>query len=161
MSDILSKMRQGIHYKFPVSIRGLELKLRPLSIMEETTIESEVYDFLMSLPENKRTRLLETRLLATKSIQIASTSDVDAKDIQITEYELNRFTPDELQNLWKQYLLGVQKVNPSLETIEPEELKKLADDLKKNPSLLIEQSSWHILSLVRHLLTSGEQQQDN
>jgi len=159
--DNLSKMRQGITYRFPVSIRGLSLKLRPLSIMEETEIESEVYEHLMNLPEGKRTRLYETRLLATKSIQLASTSDVGEKDVQISEYELNRFSADELQYLWKQYLLGVNKVNPSLETIDPKEMEQLAADLKKNPSTLIELSSSHILNLVKHLLTQSEQQQVN
>lgn len=163
MSELgnLEKMRQGINTRFPVIVRGMSVTLRPLSIMEEDQIESEVYAALMAFPEGNRTRTKETRLLATKSIQLASTSDVGQSDMKITEYELNRCTTDELQYIWKQYLIGMDKINPSIESIEVEKLNSLAEELKKNPSALIEQSSSLILNLVRHLLTREEQPKDN
>lgn len=160
-SKILTAMRNGVATSFPVKIRKFEIKLRPLSIVEETDIESEVVDLLMAMPENKRTRLMETRLLAAKSLERASTSDVDEKDYKLTQHELDRMTVDEIQSLWKQYTLGVQKINPSLETMSHEELLRLSAEVKKNPSALIELSSSVILSLAHLALTLEDKPQDN
>lgn len=160
-SQILTAMRNGVDHRFPVVCRKLTVRLRPLSIMEETEIEAETYDLLMKLPENKRTKLMETRLLAVKSLQLASTSSPGQNDFQLTQMELDGLTADELQFLWKQFTLGMAKYNPALEYMPQDEILELAKSLKKNPSTLIEQSSSVILNLAHLALTLEDKPLDN
>lgn len=160
-SEILTAMRNGVDHRFPVSCRKWNGRLRPLSILEETEIEAEVWDAIMSLPENKRTKLMETRLLAVKSLQLASTSSPGLKDFTLTQMELDGLTTDEIQFIWKQYTVGMAKYNPALEYMPQEKIIELAQHIKKNPSTLIEQSSSVILSLAHLALTLADKPLDN
>lgn len=148
----LEQMRMGVAMRHPVSLRGFSCHLRPLTIAEMVRVMGEVKQELMATPEGARTPILQTALTARKTLEVAST-DFDGKIQSLTGYILDLMTPDELIHLFNQYQSIMDKVNPSLESMSPEELQALIDAVKKNPSQLIELSFYRVVQIARFLLT--------
>ena len=159
--DQIDAMRMGVDYRVPVKVRGFTCLFRPLSMQETVEVASAVQNHFMSLPAQSRNSLTENTLLAQKSLQLASTSDVGQTDFQLTEIICQRMTPDEIQFLWKQYCSAIDKANPSLELASAEEMGELVEALKKSPkeslaSALIGLSFSQLVSLGSYLLTQGD-----
>lgn len=157
----LEAMRHGVDYRQRVSIRGFEIYVRPLSIMETNQVAATVQEKLSMLPESARHRLTEHTLLAKETLINASTSDVGANDARITDHILDRMTNAEIHYLYKQYVAAMDRVDPSLEQMSPEDLRALVDELKKNPkadlgSVLIELSFSQLVSLAHYFLTKSD-----
>lgn len=152
--EILDSMRMGVAQRHPIRIRSFTILVRPLSILETQDVAQEVAEALEALPEKARNRISEHVQFAKKALVLATTSDVGAKDPKITEYVLDRFTPDEIDYLWKQYVGVTDKVNPALESLPQEEVLQLIDRVKKSPSDLIELSFLQLHSLARFFLTN-------
>jgi hypothetical protein len=162
-TEFLEAMRLGVDYSFVVAVRGFKLRLRPLSISETVRVMGEVADDIAALPPAQRRPLTESVILTKKTLIAASTSDVGVSDVKVTDYMLDRMTPDEMQYLYKQYLDGCDKVNPSLEKLPldqivaaVEALKKSAQDPEALDSQLTSLSRSHLLNLMCYLLTKGD-----
>lgn len=152
----LEEMRLGVAYRFEARVRGFAVMLRPLSMSETIEVAAEVAGDLESFPAHARNRVTEHSLFCKKTLVKASTSAPDARDPRLTEYILDRMTSDEVLFLFKQYTLGTDRVNPALETMPEETLRAMIEDLKKNPSALIERSTLELVNVARFLLTSGD-----
>lgn len=159
----LDQMRMGVDYRFTVAVRGYRLSLRPLSIVETVQVAAKVQERLGDVPPGSRTALLEHTFLAKETLILASTSDVGANDAKVTDYVLDRSTPAELSTLFKQFVAGCDRCNPSLEKLDQEELASLIAALKKNEgdpealaSQLTELSLLELASLSFFLLTKGD-----
>jgi hypothetical protein len=159
----LEQMRMGIDYRFTVAVRQYRLSLRPLSIIETVQVAGKVQERLGEVPPTSRTALLEHCYLAKETLILASTSDVGANDPKVTDYVLDRCTPAELSDLFKQYVSGCDRCNPSLEKLDQEELDSLVAALKKSDgdpaalaSQLTELSLLELASLSFFLLTKGD-----
>lgn len=160
----IDQMRAGVDYSFPIVVRGFELMVRPLAIVETVRVAQKVAEAMKSIPESARNRLTEHTYLAKETIILASTSDVGVSDARITDLILDRMTPDELSFLFKQYVGVCDRANPALELMEPAELKGLVEELKKKAAeapeelglQLIELSQSQLLNVATSLLIKGD-----
>jgi hypothetical protein len=166
--DQLEAMRMGTEYRFPIQIREFRLAARPLTMSETLQIAAEVQEIMSKLPQNAKNALTEHTLLAKETIKLASTSDYGANDPKITDYILDRMTPDEITHLFKQYVTGCDKVNPNLELIPADEIRGLVESIKRPYEekktaeasqevglQLIELSFSQLVSVCRLLITEG------
>lgn len=151
MDDILTAMRLGTRARFLVKIRSYEISLRPLTVAETLQLASEVAQEVSQKPEHLRNALTEHVVFSLKTLALASTSDVDRNDPKITEFVLQRLTPDELAHLFKEYCAGVDRVNPSLEELSIDRLRELVAMAKKNHSAPIGWSFLELVSVCRYL----------
>lgn len=159
--EILEKMRDGVDSRFPVSLRSFQMMVRPLSMYEKSRIMEEVIAEMRLLPEEQRTAFKEATLMASKTLKLASTSDVGQQDYTIDDMVLNRMTGEEVQHLYRQYCAVEVKLNPSLELMEQSELDAMVEALKKTPreelALRLTQHSFlELVNLSRCLLTAGD-----
>jgi hypothetical protein len=155
---ILDAMRQGADYNFKIVLRGFQMTVRPLTILEEQQVVANVTEYLNGLPAHAKNSLAENVSLAKEYLKIASTSDVGKQDFKIHDYQLDRMTPEEIQYLYRQYLDAKEQVNPSIETMTADELNSLLAVLKKNPgaadwgSRMIELSRSQLVRICRSLI---------
>lgn len=149
----LEKLRLGVDYSFLVRIRDFSVRLRPLSISETMEVAAEVVDRYGRLPKNMQNSLSENMILAKGNLTRASRPyQGSATEPTLTEYLLDRMTPDELQLLHKEWVAGCDKVNPSLETMPIEKLDAVIQELKKNPSLVTELSFTQLANVCQRLI---------
>lgn len=153
----LELIRAGVLNRFSVKLKNYELSLRPLSVMEEVRVAEEVAQEMMNRPDNQRFSLTESVMLEAKKIQLASTSAPGQTDYKITETILYNLTPGEIDYLFKQYISGCERLNPSMEKIPADQIEAMVEELKKKPqsmdSALIERSFWELVNICNHLLT--------
>lgn len=155
--DELDAMRMGVDYRSALKIRGLTLQIRPLAIVEFVQIANEVSNLLESLPDAERTTFREHLEVAKKTIQRATTPDVGSQvHPRLTDYILDRMTPEEVEFAYKQYVAATERANPALEEMKAEEIQELAARVKKSPSELIELSFLELVNLSRLLLLSHD-----
>ena len=158
----IQAMRMGVDYRHLVSVREFKIHVRPVSISETIEIAQAVADRFESLPINARTRLAEHTFLAQETLKKASKPAPDSpEEPTISDYIMNRMTPDELSYLHKQYVAVMDKVNPFLEGMDAKEIKELVDKVIKNPLVAIELSFSELLNTVRYLVTKEELPQGN
>lgn len=164
----IEAMRMGVDYRISVSVRDFTVHLRPLTSSETLDVAARVQEKIRNLPEFYKNNLTELTVLSRETLKVASTSDIGADDAKINDYILDRMTNDELLFLHKQYISVCDKVNPSLESLPAEELKKIVahikqpllgaekkskEDLEKEISLqLTELSFLQLKNLCRHLI---------
>lgn len=161
--DQIDQMRSGVNYRGSIRIRGYELFVRPLSLSETIKVAGNVAARLRDIPAGVRSSLHEHTILAMETIVLASTSDVGANDPQITETVVERMTPEEVQNLFLQYVSVVDKANPALEMLDSAEVQALVDQLKKSPTgpsglafQLTELSFSQVASIAHWYMTKSE-----
>lgn len=152
-SDPIALMRLGTEYRAQVSVRGFKVHLRPLTISESVQVAQEVVEDFQRAPETARNALLEATLLAKHTLYRASTSGPEATDYKLHTATLDRFTPDELIHMHRQYLDVVERANPSLEKLTDQELGELVELVKKNPEELTGLSRSRLLAVARHLVS--------
>jgi len=157
--DILRALRMGVDYNFTIKIRTLEVVVRPLAISERVAIVNDVQADVSALPEQHRTGLAESTLLAIRTLEAATTPDPANGSKQapmLPAALLQRFTSDELHTAFKAYNDGLELLDPGMETLKQEQLDALVQAAKKNSSALKELPRPHLESLARYLLTRGE-----
>ncbi len=159
----LDSMRMGVAYGFKLRLRNFEARCRPLSLMETTDVANAVADIMGGLPLGMRNRLSEHTLLAKQTLMRATSSDVGANDGELTDYIMDRMTPDEVSAIFKQYIAGCDRCNPMLDKMKPAEVVALVEELKKSQPdaealalQLTELSSLQLINLASYLLTSAE-----
>lgn len=162
----LEAMRLGVDYRQQLRLRGFSYSVRPLSIAEVTAVTNRVADFMDRLPPASRTAVQEHLFYARETLKTAGTPEpFSTVEPRVTDYLLDRMTPEELEHLFSQYVAMTDRVNPSLETMTAEQLKLLESELlkKKAESLrseLIELSSSQQLNLLQYLLTRSDSPPD-
>lgn len=157
----LEKMRLGVAYKFPVKVRDFTVQLRPLTISETIQVHANVIDHLKSVPDAANNAVNESSSIAKESLKFASQSDYGTGDYKLTDAVMNRWTPAELDYVFKQYVAGTDICSPQLEEIGTDGLEQLVEELKKKAKgeqllLLTEQSFLVLANLARYLLTKGD-----
>lgn len=150
-------MRAGVNYRFPVRVRGFSVSLRPLSIQETLDVTSQVAQHIASVPPSARNAMTEHVLFAQKTLERASTTDVDVNDPTLPEMVLSRLTPAELDLLFKEWVAGSDRCNPALEALPDEEVRALVEHVKKKPSDLIELSFLQLASVCRSILDGSRE----
>jgi len=150
--DILDLMRMGIDARFPVQLREYKIFLRPLSVVELVKVSAEVAEALERQPKNNRNAIIEHTLYAQITLQAASTSHMDKFDPQLPCALLQQLTIDELNHMFKQYVAGVDKIDPMLEKMSEERINELVAMAKKNPLILTEFSLLELVNACRHLI---------
>lgn len=154
--DQLALMREGINYRFPVSVRRFKVYLRPLSNTEETNVITAVLEELRSIPEDKLNPLDESRYMAMEKLQLASTSDEGKTDYKLTKALMAKWTPDEIQHVFTQYTQGLELCNPALEEMTTDQVKELVESVKKNHLALTDCTTLQLRKMVEYFLTSDE-----
>lgn len=155
--DVLTALRLGVDYSFTVKVRGLELRMRPLSISEQVGVTNDAAEEMSVKPKSAQNAMTEASLLAIRTLELASSEGPNSKVLgRLQAHVLQRMTNDELMALYRAYSDGCDKLNPAMETISPDQLDELADAAKKNPSGLKDLPQPRLVQLVRFLLTLGE-----
>lgn len=165
-TDILSKMRLGASYSFPIKCRGFEFFARPLSVSEQNQVVTEAQSKIDSMSAMAKNVFSEATLLAQCYLMYASRPiDKPTTITDVNEYLLNKATPEELQYMYKQYCAIVEKCNPGLELVSGEEIQILVDALKKKKKEMVlaltELSFKDLVSICNHLLTQNESPTDS
>jgi hypothetical protein len=154
----LALIRQGIEYRFIIKLRGASFVMRPLSIMEEDLITQEVIDAMKDLDQPNKTSIRESSLMCVKKLARGNTSDFGKNDGKIHEIELQKLTAGELDNLFKQYVAGCDKLNPLVDEFSKDQVLEWISILKKNTKdlgmTLTELSFFQLAALCQHLLTT-------
>lgn len=132
-SQILTALRLGTAFRFAVTIKGLTVPLRPLSMDEEVSVMHDVHQMLNQNPLLKQDDFYQSTLKAKLTLELASTSRPGEKDFKLTAKELGAWTGDEVQKLFKEYVAIRDKVNPDIEEMTAEQINNVIDLLKKSP----------------------------
>jgi hypothetical protein len=156
-NEILTKMRLGVEFRWPIRIRDFEVMVRPLSMAETVQVMSNVAVEMKRSPDIFKNRIYEHALIAKEHLILATTSRPGAGDYRLTHPVLNDFTPDEIIAIYKEYVTVTEKCDPAVETMKPEDLKKLVSDLKKTSleeldSQLTALSFWQIKAVAFYLI---------
>lgn len=149
----LEAMRDGVEYKFPVTIRKFTVHLRPLTNMEIIHVAREVVEETRRM-ENA-SQVEESILTSHKQLEKASTSDPETYDPKLTGVFLAKLTPGELDFLWKQYLAGCDRCNPSMEALNKDVVMQLVEQVKKSPNVqfaLTDRSFLELVNISLHLI---------
>jgi hypothetical protein len=152
--DYLEQMRMGTEARFLVKLRGYAIALRPLSVSETNAVICEVAEEMMMMPEKARNRMIENTLFAKKTLARAS-GDEDGNGQRLTDLQLSRMTPSELEYLMKEYIACCDRVSPSLEQMDEAELRDLVTRLKKSHLTVIDCSFVQLANICRFLLTES------
>lgn len=153
----IQKMRLGVDYRHPITIRDFSILVRPISISETLEVSQVVTERFMKLDVNAKNRVAEHTFLAQETLLRASKPAPDSEmEPTISNYIMNKMTPDELSYLHKQYVAVMDKVNPALEMMDASEVKEMVEALKKNPLAVTEFSFLELASMVRYLATKEE-----
>lgn len=149
----LDAMRQGVDYHLEIKCRDYSVSVRPLTMKETVDVATRVNDALLKLPEHARTRLMESNLLAKETLKLATKNDMDSKDEpRLTDYVMDRMTPEELQFIHRQYVQAIDMVNPVMEQLSKEEIMAMVDAVKKNGSALTDLSFLQMANVCRFLI---------
>lgn len=151
----VEQLRDGVDYRFKVTIRKFSIMLRPLSIYEVNKVAANVSERMEEMNQYQRNQLTEHTLVAQETLKLASTSDVDVDDPTITDLIISKMTAEEVSALFKEYVAITDKCNPVLELLPNDVLKSMIEDLKKNPSLVTERSFLELASICRSLIQGG------
>jgi hypothetical protein len=152
----LNALRQGIDYKFPVSLRGTKYTLRPLSINEEDRITREVLREMHEIPQHERSSMSESIRMIVKKLEAASTSDVGKSDYTLPVGTTERWTPKEIDYVFKEWMTECDKANPRPEKLTGEQIHDAVSVLKKSTAkaetIMIELSFFQLVDICQHLI---------
>lgn len=126
--DILQKMRDGVKEVYEIHMRQMTIPVRVLSVDEVNAIRKDsIRNSALSQGDDtdKNVHIQKTTL------KLASTITKGGGPI-LGDKLLGFLTVDEINYLYEEYIKVLDTVNPSLETIPPEEFRRLVDALKKN-----------------------------
>ena len=156
-NEILTKMRMGVDWRWPIRIREFEVTVRPLSMSETIEVMSRVASEMKRQPEIYKNRVHEHALLAKEHLILATTSQPNAGDFRLSHAVLNDFSPDELIALYKEYVAVTEKCDPSIESISADELRGMVATLKKTSpeeldSRLTELSFWQLKAVASFMI---------
>lgn len=154
--DILRAMRHGVDYTFTIKLRELAVKVRPLSITERIAVVNDVVADLSKKPPEERTAVAEAGYMAMRTLELATT-DAESKRAPLLPAQLlAKFTNEELLALYREYVDGCEKLDPSIDNITKAQLDEMVATAKKNPYHLKDLPRPHLEKLALCLLTPAE-----
>lgn len=151
----LALMRDGIEFRQLVKIRKFQVHLRPLTNAEMNMVTAQVIKTMQSSPEEYKNSLAENTLMAKVTLRIASTTDPVSNDPKLTEYLLDQMTNDEINAIWKEYCGVIERTNPVFDRMKVEDVRALIEEVKKNPSRVIELSFTDMVNVCLVLTSDG------
>lgn len=159
-NQILNALRLGVQFRFNVTLRGLTIPLRPLSMEETILINQRIQEQLLRTPIMATDNYYISALRAKETLQLASTSRPGETDFRITPHELNQWTGDEVNALFREYVSVTDKVNPDVDVMSVEEMEFVIDVIKKKPeaeraSALTELSFSQLKAIICFLVRSN------
>jgi len=152
IDDILAALRMGIDYVFTIKLRALEVKVRPLSLVEHVNVVNDVQAEMSKKPSTSQNSLTESSLLAARILELASTDPLPGAQPRLPAALLERMTNDEVASLHKAYIAGCDILDPSVEELTEDRLMELVEAAKKNDGALAGLPSPHLAMLVRFLI---------
>lgn len=126
--DILAKMRAGIKETYEIRMREMVIPVRVLSIDEVNNIRREALTNALIAKGDETDKNVHIQKITLK---LASTIGKGSGPI-LGDRLLSMLTVDEINYLYEEYIAVMDRVNPSLESIPPEQFGMLVDALKKN-----------------------------
>ncbi len=127
--EMLSQLRMGKKMSYEVTIGNLKFPMRVLSLDEEAAVRREALKRTMVLQGDETDKNIE---IEKATIKLATTPIEKGGIPFISDVILSRMTADEHTQLYNEYINIRDRVNPSLEQIDPEQFKGLVECLKKN-----------------------------
>lgn len=156
-SSNLDKMRAGVDARFPIILRGFSCLFRPLSMYETNIVAAEVLAEIQTKPKQQQNSMMENSLISIKTLERASTPDVEGGAPQVSGMELQKLSPQEIEFLFNEYVAGCEKLNPRLEEMNKKDIDALIDECKKKDeglsSALMRLSFWQVWNIAHSLLT--------
>jgi hypothetical protein len=126
--DILAQLRAGVKETYEISLRSARIPVRILSVDEVNKIRAEAKK-LAAIAGGDDT----DQNLAIQKLTLSMATQVPKNTAPIlSEKVLSMLTVDELSSLFNEFINVMERVNPSIEHISPEEFRALVDALKKN-----------------------------
>ena len=126
--DLLAKMRAGIRDVHEIRMRELVVPVRVLSLSEMNEIRKDALKAAIAAQGDE----VDKNVITQKStLKLASTIGKGSGPL-LSDKLLSLLTVDEINYLYNEYIRVNEEVNPSVETIEPEQFRALVDALKKN-----------------------------
>lgn len=124
--EMLARMRAGVKEVYDIRVRDLLIPVRVLSVDEMNAIRHEAKRKLMTGDD------VDQALAVQKStLLLASTIGGKGSVPTLSEKFLGLMSTDEINFLYNEYVKVLDEVNPSLQTIPPEEFRALVDHVKK------------------------------
>jgi hypothetical protein len=126
--DMLAKLRQGVEETYEVRMRGANIPVRVLSGTEINTARQAAKKATLLGKGDETDMNFEVQ----KNILMLA-SQVPAGDAPtLSRKVLDALTIDEVNFLYSEYIAVMDRVNPSLEQLDPEEFRSLVEALKKS-----------------------------
>lgn len=132
--DMLAKLRQGSLPTYPLRIRALEMPVRVVTNTEQIEMRGVVQR--KALEKTKVGQVVDSLWVdvATMKLMLMYASTIPAASgvPMLSEKLLDELSSDELTYIYNEYMVIMDKVNPGLEQLTPEEFQILVDGVKKN-----------------------------
>lgn len=125
--EILARLRTGVKDSYEIKMRGAVIPVRVLSISEANMIRSRARKTAVLNQGDETDVNLQ---IQKETLSLASCVPTGSAPI-LSEKVLAMLTTDEICFLFEEYIGVMERVNPSVEQILPEEFRALVDALKK------------------------------
>ena len=125
---LLAKMRAGTQEVYEIEMRELKIPVRVLSIDELSAVRRDAIQKVSMQMGDDTDKALHTQKAV---LRLASTLVPNSAPM-LADKLLSRLGVDEINFLYNEYIAIMDRVNPALETIQPEQFRALVDALKKN-----------------------------
>jgi hypothetical protein len=126
--DLLAKMRAGTREVHEIRMRELVIPVRVLSITEMNDIRRDALRSAIASQGDE----VDKNVITQKSTLKLATNVVKGGAPFLSDKVLSLMSVDEINYLYNEYVRVCESVNPSVESIEPEQFRALVDALKKN-----------------------------
>lgn len=126
--EMLTQLRMGKKMSYEIQMGNLRIPMRVLSLDEEAEIRRVALKRTIQMGGDETDKNVE---IEKATIKLATTTERGGVPY-ISDVLLARMTADEHTLLYSEYIVIRDRVNPSLEQIDPEEFQRLVDALKKN-----------------------------
>lgn len=126
--DLLKKLRAGVQEVYTVKVRDVEIPMRPLSNAEAVLIRREAIKAAAAVGGDET----EKNIVIQRLTLTYATQDPVKKLPFVSPKFWEIISVDEIQNFYKEYALIMDNVNPSLETLNPDQFRALVEALKKS-----------------------------
>lgn len=131
VDDLLKKMRMGVDEVHEIHLRDLTIPVRVLSIDEVNTIRKD--SIKAAMLENGDNTDVDVRTQRS-TLKLATTIHAGGAPL-LSDKLMQKLTVDEMNYLYNEYIKVMDSVNPSLETMTPEQFKELVAALKEKKIL--------------------------
>lgn len=126
--DLLKKLREGVQTSFTIENRGIKAVVRIISNVEMAQIRREAMTYAATFGGDET----EKNLFIQRGTLALACTDAYTKIPSIPPKFWEIISLDELKYFYEEYVLIMDNVNPSLESLSSDQFRALVDALKKN-----------------------------